>query len=252
MAAESVREVRAGSAAITYTLRRSLRRHRTIQITVGRDGQVRVAAPQFAPAEDIDDFVRHRARWIFGRMAEQRSQSEARTQREWCDGETLLYLGAPLALRLIKIDAGVSARVERRDGVIEVPVPARRPDIDRRAVASAVEGWYRRETLDLVSDRVGWYAEQLGARPTNVLVRSQTRRWGSCSRDGTLRFNWRLSMAPLPIVDYVVVHELCHLRHPNHRPEFWRAVGGLIPDYQVRRAELRRDAHLFDLGETVD
>lgn len=92
------------------------------------------------------------------------------------------------------------------------------------------------------------YARRLGVAPARILVRSQAKRWGSCSRDGTLRFNWRIIMAPLSVVDYVIAHELCHLLHPNHGRRFWDALAAIMPDHAVRRELLRREGPRYRLS----
>ena len=114
-------------------------------------------------------------------------------------------------------------------------------------VVAALERWYRAEARAVLERRVAHYGERMAATPFAVLVRSQKHLWGSCSSDGVLRFNWRLVMAPSKMVDYVVVHEFCHLRHPHHQKPFWDAVGAIIPDYRERRAALRKEGDNYRL-----
>ena len=114
-------------------------------------------------------------------------------------------------------------------------------------VVAGLEGWYRRQADAELRNRVAAFAPVVEARQPEVLVRSQKHLWGSCSPGGVLRFNWRLIMAPPPVVDYVVVHELCHLRHPHHQKPFWEAVGAVLPDYRALRAQLRRDGDGYRL-----
>lgn len=117
----------------------------------------------------------------------------------------------------------------------------------RLAVIEVLENWYRIQAEAHLTRRASDYAVVLDVSPAKVLVRSQKHLWGSCSSDGVLRFNWRLIMAPPHVVDYVVVHELCHLHHPHHQRPFWDTVATVLPDYGARRAELQRDGDRYRL-----
>jgi len=112
-------------------------------------------------------------------------------------------------------------------------------DARRAALERAVTRWYQARATERLTARVNRWAAIAGYAPTATLVRSQRQRWGSCGADGTLRFNWRIIMAPPALIDYVVVHELVHLRTRNHSAEFWAGVRDLLPDYRLRRALLR-------------
>ena len=109
----------------------------------------------------------------------------------------------------------------------------------REAVHRAVVGWYRERAQKHLAARAAFWGQRVGYSATTVLVREQRTRWGSCSADGTLRFNWRLIMAPPELVDYVVVHELTHIRVRNHSAAFWRELAKTIPDHLPLRARLR-------------
>lgn len=103
----------------------------------------------------------------------------------------------------------------------------------------ALEERYRALARDYISQRTAFYASRTGGHYSSISIRSQKTRWGSCSSRGTLSFNWRLILAPPVILDYVVVHELCHLQHMNHSADFWNAVAEVMPDYRIRRKWLK-------------
>ena len=124
--------------------------------------------------------------------------------------------------------------VERRGPVLRVSAASLGED----ALRSLIERWYRAEATTHFARRVEHYASRLGVRPSKVTIRGQHSRWGSCSAKGTVSLNWRLMLVPGELADYVVVHELCHLRHLDHSPRFWAMVGGVIPDYRRRRRRL--------------
>ena len=127
-------------------------------------------------------------------------------------------------------------RAERRGTTLRVST-ASLGDDELRAL---IERWYRREAATHLAGRVEHYSPRLDVRPSKVSIRGQRSRWGSCSGKGTVSLNWRLMMVPGELVDYVVVHELCHLRHMDHSPQFWALVGGTIPDYRQRRRRAQR------------
>jgi predicted metal-dependent hydrolase len=155
-------------------------------------------------------------------------------EREFVSGETFLYLGRQFRLRLVPsaTEGHVSAGVKRVGGRLVVPGGG---DLRGQLVA-----WYRARATRYLRARVARWALTLKVQPTQVLVRGQARRWGSCDAGGALRRNWRVIQAPLWLVDYVVVHELVHLRHPDHTPAFWAELGRALLDYDRRRTELRK------------
>jgi predicted metal-dependent hydrolase len=236
--------VTAGAAAAAYTLTRSARRRRTIEISIDASGGVCVAAPVRTPAHEIDAFVRKKQRWIAKAVDAMRSAGP-HAQRRFVTGDALPYLGQTLRLRVVEDGAEGVTRVE--DG-LEVRVDALQDESERRAaVRQRVEGWYKSQADAVLRERVRLFAPLVGAVPARVLVKTQKTRWGSCGKDGALRLNWALIMAPLPVVDYLVVHELCHLRQAGHGRRFWRLVEKVLPDYVSRRRTLRREGATYRL-----
>jgi len=139
------------------------------------------------------------------------------------------------------------SRVELAGTWLSVRLPTGDASEQRAAIVNAIEGWYRERAEAIFSERVGIFAPLIDVRPKKIVVRGQKTRWGSCGKDGTLYLNWHLVMAPLPVLDYLVVHELCHLRQPGHGRRFWSLVGGVLADYRARRAELRKDGWRYRL-----
>jgi predicted metal-dependent hydrolase len=155
------------------------------------------------------------------------------------------YLGEPLPLRVCE-DGGRG--VQAVDGEIVVHVRAHLSDAVREGeTRRRLEAWYRREAGRVFAERVRYFAPALRVEPSRVLVRSQKTRWGSCGADGALRFNWTVVMAPLAVIDYLVVHELCHLRQNGHGKRFWGLVAAVLPDYVWRRRLLRREGGAYRL-----
>jgi predicted metal-dependent hydrolase len=221
--------------AIEYEVVRSARRRRTLQLTVDGHG-VRVSAPLRTPRREIEEFVRGRSPWIL------KHRRTVLAPLTYATGETMPFQG--VALPLFVTESRVrGVTVTRGLFDLHVTVPARY-DAARRttAIANALARWYAERAQEAVEASVARWAPVTGRWPKRVLVRNQRQRWGSCSPDGTLRFNWRLIMLDPSLLDYVVVHELAHLEVPSHGPAFWSAVARLLPDHAARRRRMREAA----------
>ncbi len=229
-------EVDFGDARIRYQVVRSRRRRKTIQITVDEPGSVTVAAPADTPADHLEAAVRRRARWI---MRHDGAASAAPPPRRFVSGESLPYLGRSVAMTVHPTDDdGVAIRF--RHWHFDVGVPRTVRGEERIVtVRAAFEAWYRERAALELPPRIERMAGLLGVHPKATLIRGQRKRWASCSPDGTLRFNWRVIMAPPAIIDYIVAHELAHLRVRGHTSEYWAIVAQAVTDYLRRRDRLR-------------
>ena len=195
------------------------------------DAGVRLTVPARAPARRIDAFLRAQAPWV----AEQ-SARLAPPPAPLADGDRLALLDGSLTLRLTP--GGRGRAVRRGD---ELVVPADGAD-------ARVEAWYRAEALRETEARAHARAEELGVRVTGVAIRDPRTRWGSCAATGRLSFSWRLMLAPGHVLDHVVVHEVCHLRRPDHSPAFWALVEDADPRHAEARAWLRDHGVLLHRG----
>ena len=230
---------RCGDETIEYRIRRSARRTRTILISVDRDG-VRLVAPLDTGDDELRDLVVRRAPWIRRKL---RALADAPPPLRYVTGETLPYLGRTVGLSC-EPDVGPAPAI-RFDGTrLRISVRAGLAGEERSAaVRDAVVAWYRARAAERLPAAVeDWWSRLGDGRPPLVLVRDQRRRWGSCGSDGVIRLNWRLVMLECSLIDYVVVHELSHLRIPNHSPSFWNLVGQSIPDARNRHRRLTQVA----------
>ncbi len=230
-----------GDVRIAYSVVRSARRRKTVAISLVRRGEVRVAAPVRTSLEQIEVIVMRRAAWIIrrGSVADPDPDRPGRSSRRFVTGESLTYLGRQVPLVVEEsADPGVALRLHRSRFAATV---SRAVPVGERAAlfGVALERWYRRRAAERFAARIERFAPIFGVTPLRVLVRSQRRAWGSCSAAGVLHLNWRLIMAPPPLLDYVVVHELAHLRVRGHNATFWALVAGVVPDHRERRAQLR-------------
>jgi predicted metal-dependent hydrolase len=208
------------------------RRRRTIGLTVARDGGLRVLAPAGVSARHLEAVVRAKLPWVRRKLAEFEAMGPPQAAPDLVDGERLPYLGRSHVLRVVD---GPSVPFALRRGRFELD---RGLDGDARAVVVA---WYTARAREHLGARVAAFAPLVGAAPDGVVVRDLgARRWGVCDRRlGLVSFHWELVLQPPAAVDYVVVHELCHLHEANHQQAFWRRVAAVLPDWKERRALLK-------------
>jgi hypothetical protein len=224
-------EVQFGRTTIAFGIRRTSRQ-KTVSITVEPRGGVLVTAPKGAAQERLKTLVHRKARWIVERQRLVETVEPAVPQREFVTGETFLYLGRQYRLLVERTGSGL-VRLER--GRFLVP-SGKRP----RAIRAAMLEWFREHARARVTERLPHWAKRVGVEVTRpIIVTEQRQRWASCDARGVLRFNWRVVQAPMRLVEYVITHELVHLRHPNHTRAFWALLGKAMPDYEERREALR-------------
>ena len=224
-------------AAIPYKIRRSDRARRA-RIVVDADG-VEVVVPRRMALRHVEPFVAEKQEWIERTLARYRQEAIAAL----ADGGFVRYLGERLDVR-VRVEPGrVRPHVARRGDLLTVKVG----EPGEGAVADALERWYRKRTREEVVPRLDAATARAGTRWTRLSIRGQRTRWASCSEDGAMSFNWRLLLAPMEILDYVVEHEVTHLEVLDHSPRFWRLLGSRCPAYREHERWLRRNGHSLRL-----
>jgi len=226
----------------SYEIKRSLRR-RSMSIEVSC-AQVVVRAPQFVALAELDAFVRSKSSWVQQKLAEQAQHLQALPVRRYEDGASLPYLGSEL--RLI-VRRHTVAQVIRQGQSLLVLMGSRSRLDEAEQVRRLVTGWYQQEALALLAEKTRLAAHRLGMRYGEVTVRATRSKWGHCTTRGDIQYNWQILLAPEPIVDYLVAHEVSHLVHHNHSPAFWAVVASLCPDYRQRRAWLKANGMYLTL-----
>ena len=233
-----------GDSVIEYTLERSKRRKKTVQISVSK-GVVVVAAPLTTPNREIQAIVEKRSDWILERL--QVGTNEATCLR-YATGDPIPFLGQTLILAVSKSDVRrPAAHLEGKQLSVVVPFGLSEEEA-RCATHSALVSWYRYQAAELLNDSVSrWLPEMGRTEMPRILIREQKTRWGSCSADGTLRFSWRLAMVERDLIDSVAVHELAHLDVMNHSSDFWDIVLCAMPDARERRKRLAEVGRVLPL-----
>ena len=211
-------------------------RRRTIALIIERDGSLTVRAPKRATLKDIERFIQEKLGWILRSRQKLKAVVEV-PKKQYADGERFLFLGGEYELRLVPPQRPAL----KFDGGFRLETSA------QPRGESAFVRWYKEQALQVFSERVNHYAALHGFTPKQVKVNSAKTRWGSCSANGTLNFTWRLVMAPLEVIDYVVLHELAHLKIKNHSPRFWALVESICPDFKRHRKWLRDNGEKLNL-----
>ena len=239
------RELLLGEHRVAYELRRA--RRRSIGFTVGNEG-LSVSAPRWVSLAEVDNALRAKSAWILRKLQQQRERARRleSSRIDWRHGAAIPFLGESVTLALDPHTTGAVLDAQRGPAglVLRVGLPQ---DAAPAQLRDAVQSWLQRQARRIFEERCAHFAPQLGVRMRRLALSAAATRWGSASADGSIRLNWRLVHFALPVVDYVVTHELAHLREMNHSAAFWQVVRSVLPGYEQARAVLR-DPVLPDLG----
>ena len=243
------REIRLNQAVVGYEFKRGKRR--TIGFLVAPDGLV-VSAPSRAPLHQVESALQHKADWIIRKLGEsqQRCNRQASAQIVWRDGVIFPFLGAPLQVVLTP-----AASLRAAPAVLAPAAPLGDPaafavrrllvslphEATPAQIRDAVQAWLKPEAKRHFTERLNHFAVRLQVRWLKLSLSNAKTRWGSASSSGSIRLNWRLMHASPAVLDYVVVHELSHLRVMDHSPRFWDTVRSAVPEYAALRQQLKRD-----------
>jgi predicted metal-dependent hydrolase len=238
---QATREIHLDQHLIGYALKRA--RRRSIGFVVGTEG-LSVAAPRWVGSDHIDAALREKSAWILRKLAEQqeRAQRLQAARVDWRDGTTIPFLGEPVIIVLDPRATGavLDTGAQTLPGVARLTLHVGLPHTAAaEQIRDAVQSWLQRQARRVFEERCAHYAPRLGVRVRRMALSSAQTRWGSANVDGTIRLNWRLVHFALPSIDYVVAHELAHLREMNHSPRFWDVVRSVLPDYEQARGALK-------------
>ena len=210
-------------------------RRRSVGLEITPDSKLVVRAPNHVSEEDIQNLLHKKADWITEKKALVGERQIRRQPKQFISGESFYYLGKPYQFKLIEGDA------------IRLTEFLEFPKIFLSNAKQHLIKWYKNLAYEKLKERTDEYSRMIGLFCSKIRISNASRCLGSCSIKGNLNFSWRLIMAPLELVDYVVVHELIHLDERNHSRNFWNKVGVVLPDYRKRKHSLKQNNMLFDL-----
>lgn len=241
----ATREIRLDGRLVAYEVRR--RKRRTIGFSVGGEG-LAVSVPKGLSLQEADQAVRGKSGWILKNLHEARERHRRlqAQQTDWRDGAVFAFLGEPVRLALdahlvpgTLLDSAPAAPGSGAMRLLRLKLPA---DAPPEQVRQAVQAWLMQEAMQLFTRRLDFFAPQLPVQWRKLGLSSASTRWGSASSSGAIRLNWRLMHLKPALIDYVVVHELSHLRFMDHSPRFWATVQAILPDHGALRRALRQES----------
>ncbi len=236
------RDVRLDGHLVAYEMRRA--RRSSIGFVVGPEG-LTVSVPRWVGLKEVDSALQEKRGWILRKLREQRERAQRlqSARIDWRDGTGLPFLGDTVILLLDARATGAVLDAGAADGLPGVPRRLLRVGLPHTAtpeqIRDVVQSWLQRQARRIFEERVALFALRLDVRVRRLALSSAATRWGSANADGSIRLNWRLVHFGLQIIDYVVAHELAHLREMNHSPAFWEVVRSVLPDYEHSRLALR-------------
>jgi len=215
-------------------------RRKTMALKV-KDQNVAIHIPSLLPISVAQDFIDKKSLWIQAKLHQQSQQVVIEKQFE--QGERFILLGKPYSLSLQQAASKPTLSLSGDNIVCHLQLDKKK----QSAIRAAFITWYKQQATNYLHARCNQLSKQTGLSAKSIEVKTYRARWGSCTLSGDIQFNWKLIMAPPDVIDYVIIHELCHTRHHNHSANFWQLVARCMPDYQTRRNWLKMHGYSLEL-----
>jgi predicted metal-dependent hydrolase len=226
-----------------YRLVRSKNRKRTMTILIKPDGTVEMRVPYKTLQRDVDAFFKEKSPWVQKKLMEREKRVEGETAqpKQFITGEIFFYLGERYPLEICNMNGSRAPSLSLSYGMFL---------LDEKSAGEAQAifiKWYKKRAKELFAERVYHYSRQLSFFPEDIRITSAQYRYGSCSARNNLSFSWRLMLAPLPVIDYIIIHELTHIKVKNHSKKFWESVGASMPDFRTHKRWLKEHGYSLKL-----
>lgn len=219
------------------------RKRKTMAIQIQPPDKITVIAPKGVKEDEILRAVKGKSKWITQKLFQIREMEYLKRDRDYVNGESFIYMGRNYSLQIVLDKSYKVPQAKLFRGKLYVYTNSN----DEEIIRLALEKWYKEKALQKVVERVSYYQKYFDLVPNKVMIKDQKKRWGSCSGQRNLYFNWKCIIAPSPILDYLVVHEMSHMVHMNHSADFWNLVATILPDYEKRREILKNQGVKYDL-----
>ncbi|MEL7665568.1 MAG: SprT family zinc-dependent metalloprotease [Methanosarcina mazei] len=238
-------QIRIGNTLIDYRLVHSSRQ-KTIELAIDLDSGFTVRAPVNMSKEEVSANLQRKANWIITNLDKMNEVIRNETKKEFVSGEKFLYKGKRYRLKVTKVNEEIVPSLSFTHSKFIVHVPASVPEYDYpRIIQPLFIDFYHLNAEKILLQRARKYLVYFESKPSLIKVQPLKNKWGNCSKTNQLRFNWRVVMAKMSIIDYVVVHELCHTKYKDHSKAFWNEVQKILPDYEERKEWLRINGDLL-------
>ncbi|MDS0526195.1 M48 family metallopeptidase [Clostridium sp. SHJSY1] len=219
------------------------RKRKTLEISVEPPDIITVVAPLDTPEDVIINKTKSKAKWIVEQLYSFKNMQYKKINREFVNGESFLYLGRNYSLQIVIDEDIKNAGLKLYKGKFYITTRSK----DNETIEKAMKEWYRKKTKEKIEERIKYYERYFNIKPTSIKVKEQQKRWGSCTIKNELFFNWRCVMAKANVLDYIIVHEMCHLYHKNHSKEFWELLNSVMPDFESRKEWLKNNGVKMNL-----
>ncbi len=219
------------------------RNRKTMAIQIEPPDKITVLSPKGVKEDEILKSVKGKSKWIVKKLFQLAEMESLKKTRKIINGESFIYMGMDYPLQIVVEGRYKKVQVELFRDILYVYT-----DINgKEKIRLALKKWYKEKSLEKVRERVIYFQKYFDLEPNKVMVKEQKRQWGSCTSQRNLYFNWKIIMAPSPVLDYLVVHEMSHMVHMNHSADFWNLVRSILPDYEERRKLLKNEGVKYDL-----
>lgn len=227
-----------GRTSIDYAINYQPNRKDVIISIEWLDG-VKITAPENITQEKLQAILHKKAPWILNKWRELNEIADPPLPKEFISGEKFSYLGRQYRLKVYQKESGQTT-LSFHNGRFIAEIPENVPNKKwKQELYEQFKQWYIKKGTAKVKTRVELYAPKIMKKPEKVILKEQKMRWGTCTDNKSILLNWKLMMAPIPVIDYVIVHEMVHLKHPDHSKDFWKLVHAVLPDYEWRKEWLR-------------
>ncbi len=216
-------------------------KRKTISIKISK-GKVFIHVPDYLTHKTIEDIIIKKQHWIKTKLATQENLLAIKP-KQFINDENFLYVGQRYCLRII---AGLYSSIHIEHNVL-ILTTKRQYLNDANALKKLLTQWYRKQAEILLKEKTTYYASLIGVKPTSIAIRSFKARWGSCSINAGIQYNWKIIMAPEAIINYLVIHELCHIHHHNHSAVYWQTVAKYCPKYKEHGHWLKLNGAYLEL-----
>ena len=230
--------VRIADRDINYSV--SYQKRKTIQLKIIALDRIVITAPPKTTQSDVEKILYSKVKWITKHMLHYQEIAENPLNDSVSHGSQLLFMGVPHEL-IFEHATNNAPSIKCEPKIIRLKLI----NCEETVIRSHLKTWYKEQAFQLLSSLTAQWSQKLGVKPKRIVIKDQKTRWGSCSSLGNINYNWRIIMAPTEVIDYLIVHELCHLKIPNHSNNFWQMVGIYVPNFKACRNWLKVNGNLI-------
>lgn len=237
-----------GDTELPYTLHRSRKRKRTVAFSIEPENGLCVVAPLHTKVAYIEKMLNRRSAWIIKKLADLDKHGTQTKPHQFISGEVFSFLGAQYTLHVTQsADAKMGCAIADNLLAVNIHGTWLSALALQQEVRFEIISWYKKQAKQKLIERTNYWQSITNIHCRRIMLSNPERRWGSCSYENDIRFNWRIIMAPMDVIDYLIVHELCHVVHKNHSDKFWQLVRSILPDYAARRQILKSTGVTYQL-----